>query len=168
MAHPAHPLPHPKHPPDECADLALCLAEMKKSRLKITAPRKALLHALIESHGPYTAENLHQRVTPKVCDLVTIYRTLASLEKAGLIQRCDFGDGTARYELAGKNHHHHHVVCRQCRQIEVLDDCALENLNRVPQKLGYTDISHSLEFFGLCPACAAVKPGKSEVPGVKK
>lgn len=150
----AHPHTHPRHHFDDCNDLTPWLVEMKKSHLKVTEPRKAILHALIESHGPYTVEEIHKLITRRICDLATVYRCLGSLEKAGLIKRCDFGDGTARYELATKSeHHHHHVVCKVCKRIDVLDDCELQDLNRVPRKMGYTDVSHSLEFFGVCPQC---------------
>jgi Fur family ferric uptake transcriptional regulator len=127
---------------------------MRKARLRVTEPRKAILHYLIEFHGPFTADEIHTGLTKPICDLVTIYRCLASLEKAGLIRRCDFGDGTARYELAAQNsHHHHHVICKECKKVKVLDDCQLADLNRVARKLGYSNVTHSLEFFGICPDC---------------
>lgn len=146
---------HPRHHYDDCDDLSPLIDEMKKAQLRITEQRKAILHALIESHGPFTAEEIHQIITKKVCDLATVYRCLASLEKTGLIKRCDFGDSIARYELATQNtpHHHHHVICKVCKKIEVLDDCELADLNRVPRKFGYTEVSHALEFFGICNDC---------------
>jgi Fur family transcriptional regulator, ferric uptake regulator len=150
----AHPHHHPQHRYEDCEDLTRLLELMKKAGLKATEPRKAIIHSLIESHGPFTAEEIHKLITRRICDLATVYRSLGSLEKAGLIHRCDFGDGTARYEIAAKSaHHHHHIVCRRCKRIEVLDDCELADLNRVPRKLGYAEVSHSLEFFGICPKC---------------
>ena len=130
------------------------LSLMKQAGLRITAPRRAIVQALLVSHGPFTAEELHKIITKKVCDLVTIYRCLASLEKAGLIKRCEFGDGTTRYELQEtQSHHHHHVICRICKKIEVLNDCELQDIERFASNRGYTGVSHKLEFFGICSDC---------------
>jgi len=143
-----------EHDPKEQYDLKSALEELKRARFRITEPRVAILQALIANHGPFTVEEIHKLVTKRVCDLVTIYRCLASIEKAGLIKRCEFGDGTARYELCEKkNHHHHHVICKSCKKIETLDDCELQEIDRFARKRGFAQVSHSLEFFGLCPAC---------------
>lgn len=131
----------------------LLLDQLRSSHLKVTAPRKAILQALVDDHGPFTAEEIHQGIPKKVCDLVTVYRCLTSLEKAGLIRRCEFGDGAARYELANTDDHHHHVICKECKKVEVLDDCELDSIDRFAQKMGFSDVSHSLEFFGICPRC---------------
>lgn len=132
------------------------LDNLRKSQLRVTESRVAILQALLEKHGPFTVEELHKSITKKVCDLATIYRSLGSLEKTGLIRRCEFGDGTARYELSEhENNHHHHVICRECKKIDVLDDCELQAIDRFAKKRGFTGITHSLEFFGVCSDCGA-------------
>lgn len=134
------------------------LEELKKSHLRVTEPRIAILRVLLEEHGPFTAEEIHKCIPKKMCDLATIYRTLASLEKTGIIRRCEFGDGSARYELSEhENHHHHHVICKVCKAVEVLDDCELNELAQYAQKRGFTEVTHSLEFFGVCPNCQQKK-----------
>jgi Fe2+ or Zn2+ uptake regulation protein len=129
------------------------LGALKKSSLKLTGPRRAILEALVEKHGPFTAEEIHKNITRRVCDLATVYRSMSSLEEAGILRRCEFGDGTARYELAEAGAHHHHVVCKSCKQIEIVDDQELEEIDRFARKKGYSDVSHVLEFFGICPNC---------------
>lgn len=137
--------------------LGQLLQKLRKSRLRITEPRIAILEVLVEKHGPYTAEEIYQSFTRKVCDLATIYRCLASMEKAGVIGRCEFGDGATRYELATHQDHHHHLVCKNCKKIEVLDDCELQEINRIAEKRGFVEVAHSLEFFGICPSCTKLK-----------
>ena len=127
---------------------------LRKANLRVTEPRLAIIQALLKKHGPFTVEEIQGNITQEACDLATIYRTLASLEKAALVKRCDFGDGSARYELKGQeDHHHHHVICKGCKKVEVLDDCELEAIDSFAQKRGFTEITHSLEFFGICPSC---------------
>ncbi len=130
------------------------LAELKQSKLRVTESRVAILEALVDHHGPFTIEEIHSQFTAKSCDLATVYRSMASLEKTGMVRRCEFGDGTARFELSEReSHHHHHVICKRCRRVDVLDDCELKEIDRIAQKRGFAEISHSLEFFGVCPNC---------------
>ncbi len=129
-------------------------ARLKQVGLKITQPRVAVMKALMEDHGPFTVEELKAKIPTRTCDLVTLYRSLPALEKAGLVRRCDFGDGPVRYEYQGEDgHHHHHVICRKCRKITSLDHCLIENLEKSLQKQGFSEITHSLEFFAVCEAC---------------
>ena len=130
------------------------LAALKKSGLKLTFPRKAIIQALHQNHGPFTAEEIHKLVTKRVCDLATVYRCLAQLEEARILRRCEFGDGTARYELTSQDEtHHHHLICIECKRIEIVDDRELEEIDRFARKRGFSNVSHSLEFFGTCPKC---------------
>lgn len=143
-----------KHQHAHSPTLEQVLGELKKAQLKLTTPRKAILQALVNEHGPFTAEEVLKKISRRVCDQATVYRTLASLEEVGIITRCEFGDGSARYEIAGETgHHHHHLICKKCKRVEIVDDCEVEGLDKVAQKRGFSDVSHVLEFFGLCPDC---------------
>ena len=128
-------------------------AALKKTGLKLTEPRKAILLALSERHGPFTAEEVHKLITKRVCDQATVYRTLTRLVEVGLLRRCEFGDGMARFEIAESGHHHHHLVCNECKRVEIIDDEEIEEIDRFARKRGFSNISHILEFFGTCPQC---------------
>ena len=135
--------------------------QLKAAGLKRTKAREAILAHLVRHHGPFSAKELQAALgRPKGArkyndlDTVTTYRCLASFEEAGLVRRCDFGDGTARFELRGGDHHHHHVICTSCRRIEKLADCELGALEARVKALGYENVRHVLEFSGLCRACA--------------
>jgi len=132
---------------------------LRNAGLKVTKPRLAILDLLASEHGPFTPDEIHVRVTQSkaagACDLVTIYRCLAKFEGLSLINRCDFGDGTVRYELGGKDHHHHHIICRICKRVDSLPDCPVEDKSIKMPKTGFRNVSHRLEFFGICPDCYA-------------
>ncbi len=131
------------------------LAKMKKAGMKSTTPRKAILTVFLQSHGPHTAEEVHRLISTKVCDLVTVYRTLLNLEESKILRKCEFGDRIARFELAEDEHtHHHHLICVDCKRVDVIDDEEIELIDRFASKRGFKNISHSLEFFGTCPDCA--------------
>ena len=56
-AHPHH------HHYNECDELDPLIQEMQRSQLRVTEQRKAILHALVEHHGPFTAEEIHKIIT---------------------------------------------------------------------------------------------------------
>jgi Fe2+ or Zn2+ uptake regulation protein len=133
------------------------VALLRQQRRRITGPRRAILDLLNSEHGPFTIEEVRRRLKTACGDTVTIYRTLATLEKLGLVQRCDFGDGVARYEFNDSEHHHHHVICRRCRHIETLAACMGQQVEQMAREMGYADVSHTMEVFGVCAACQKKK-----------
>ena len=58
-----------------------------------------------------------------------------------------------RYEFNHGDHHHHHLICRICQKVETLDLCVVDALERLVKQRGYAEITHQLEFFGICPDC---------------
>jgi Fur family ferric uptake transcriptional regulator len=138
-------------------NLDQALEQLRKHDLRVTEPRKAMLHILLHEHGPFSAEELHGKMGKKECDVVTVYRSLQAMEEIGVLRRCDFGDGTYRYEFNHGDHHHHHLICRVCRQVETMDLCVADSLERIARQKGYQNVTHTLEIFGICPKCAAAQ-----------
>lgn len=135
------------------AALDAALAKLRKNGQRVTEPRKALLTVLTREHGPFTAEELHRKLKGGLCDVVTVYRCLAAMEEIRLVRRCDFGDGSYRYEFNTGEHHHHHLICRVCGSVQTLDLCVVDGLERMARQMGYANITHMLEVFGVCPKC---------------
>lgn len=128
-------------------------ALFRKTGLKITRPRQVLIDAIGHVAAPFSAEDLFQATG---LDLVTVYRTLATLSDLGVLAKVDLGDSVLRYEIKDPTgSHHHHVICNSCRKVEPLDLCQVEGLESRLGELGYTGLTHRLEFFGLCPDCSA-------------
>ena len=129
---------------------------LRDAGLKATKPRLAIIDFLFHKHGPFTPDEIFQNVSGDEVDLTTIYRSTTALEKAGMLTRCEFGDGIARYEYRGNvdvSEHHHHVICRQCKKVTPLEICLTDTWEKVLAKMGYSDPGHTLEFFGVCRGC---------------
>ncbi|MGE3311475.1 MAG: Fur family transcriptional regulator [Limisphaerales bacterium] len=172
--------PHPgcNHHRPELGDLT---DHLRRGARRITGPRRAIL-AILQAHPhPMTNKEIFEALPPGECDLATVYRSLHLLEDMGLVERFDFGDGTARFEMARPGHqgHHHHLVCTECRTIHPIEDClALEWEAKIARESGFQMVTHKLEFFGLCPRCQkrgvrgeAQRPGRGQpnapVPATK-
>ncbi len=145
------------------ARLEEALGVLREHGHRITRPRVAILEALIARQGPVAIEVLHQSMPNGVCDLATVYRCLAAFEKIGIVRRSYFSEGTAIYEFTLGGDHHHHIICRECQKVEALDFCVVEGLERLVRDRGYRDVSHMLEFFGVCSTCAE-KPDPAKNP----
>lgn len=134
---------------------------LQNNGLRLTRGRVAIIEAMLDAHTPLTLSELHSRVTTERCDFATVFRFIQILEKKKLVARHAWNDRQPHYELSGLpgQHHHHHLICKNCHRVEEIDTCSVATLEKelVRQK-GYTDISHSLEFFGLCPSCQEPSP----------
>ncbi len=130
------------------------LAEALRTHgLRASKQRLAILKALQKTPCPAAAEEVFRALPAKTCDLATLYRNLSQWEKLGLLRRMQLGDGASRFELVEPHHHHHHIVCRKCRRVEHIHLCGMDQIETRLRKKGFRDLSHSLEFFGLCSSC---------------
>lgn len=136
--------------------LAELADRLRRGARKLTGPRQLVLEVLRRGHHPQTPKEIHAQLAGQPCDLATVYRSLRILADLGMVQRFDFGDGVARFELVaeGDDGHHHHLICRRCSRVVELDECFLEEIQRrIAAANGFRAVSHKLEFFGLCPGC---------------
>ena len=139
--------------------------KLRASDRRITAPREAILNVLRQHASPLTNKEIH-RLLRDDCDLATVYRNLHTLAEMGVVKRVDFGDGAARWELMADatDHHHHHLVCTRCSAIVEIDDCFPRSFEKaLATRHHFIEITHRLEFFGVCPKCQA-QPTESAPP----
>ena len=129
------------------------ISSLRRDKYRITEPRKALLRELIGSDRPLSAEELHAQLGADQYDLVTVYRNLETFESAGIATRIPTESGKSLFELNAAEHHHHHIICRKCHRAEKLDHCEVEKLEQLAAKLGFTEVTHVLELYGICDDC---------------
>jgi Fur family transcriptional regulator, ferric uptake regulator len=119
--------------------------------------QRAAIAALLENVDEFrSAQELHDELRRggENIGLTTVYRTLQSMASGGLVDtlRTDTGESVYRRCSA---HHHHHLVCRGCgATVEVAGDAAETWAAEVAREHGFSDVSHTIEIFGLCGECA--------------
>ncbi|MBQ0903847.1 Fur family transcriptional regulator [Micromonospora sp. U21] len=121
-----------------------------------TRQRSAVSALLAEVEGFHSAQDLHAmlRQRGERVGLTTVYRTLQGLADAGEIDVMRPPGGEHLYRRCSEGHHHH-LVCRACGStVEVAGPAVESWADRVAAQHGYADVSHTLEIFGTCPACA--------------
>jgi Fur family transcriptional regulator, ferric uptake regulator len=143
--------------PSAPVERELLVARVKSAGLKVTTARIALLDVLARSKQPLTIDQLFLLAGSETCDLVTIYRSMAAFERAGVVYRSGFSErgaalycpdagGTRRYPLLRKG-------------TEVIEDLDSESaaeiqtaIEKIKQRLharGYEGLQHIVEFFAL-------------------
>lgn len=131
---------------------------LKTKGLKLTQQRSIILHKVLSTHKHFAAEELLAALKRqhKGISKATVYRTLALLEEANLLNAIDFKFGYRMYEhtqLAG-HEHHEHIVCVECAKVVEFADAELETFHdRIAEQFGFEVVSHTYKIFGLCPAC---------------
>jgi Fe2+ or Zn2+ uptake regulation protein len=90
----------------------------------------------------------------------SVYRNLACLERAGVVQRIVTNDEFTRFELAEEvGEHHHHLICSACGTVRDFTVSAQvesnlgDALRRVARRNGFAIDHHRLDLVGTCDDC---------------
>ncbi len=130
--------------------------DLKKAGLKVTLPRVKILQILESARDHHlSAEDVYRILLESGDDigLATVYRVLTQFEEAKLVIRHNFAEGHSVFEL-DHGDHHDHLVCVKCGRVEEFVDKVIEERQEtVAKKAGYLITDHSLNIYGICPAC---------------
>ena len=124
-------------------------------RARLTPQRKAVLVAIGEMNGAFTAAEIHERARtehPRL-GLATTYRTLELLRENGSLHALRSA-GTPTYVRCHPEHHHH-LVCVSCGAVEDTELCAAPPAEELERRYGFSPQTHELEIYGTCRRCAA-------------
>lgn len=127
---------------------------------RVTHARKFLLNIICSYEGHFTASDLLERLRSRghPISLVTVYRNLPLLERAGLIRRTCLRGATARYERTWKRKHHDHLICDRCGKVVEFEYSAIDVLqDAVAAEHGFLPTDHHLELMGVCRECRAAE-----------
>lgn len=129
---------------------------MSPAPVRATRQRAAIADLLDELDDFRSAQDLHDalRRRGEGIGLTTVYRTLQSMAESGLVDvlRTDTGESVYRRCSAD---HHHHLVCRACgATVEIQGGHVEAWAADVAREHGFSDISHTIEIFGVCGDCA--------------
>jgi Fur family ferric uptake transcriptional regulator len=120
--------------------------------------QRAAISALLEKLDDFrSAQELHDELRRRGqgIGLTTVYRTLQSMSSAGLVDTLRTDTGESVYRRCSE-HHHHHLVCRVCGStVEVQAGHVETWAAEVARENGFSDVSHTVEIFGVCGDCLA-------------
>ncbi len=97
------------------------LAQLKeaccRAGLRLTPQRMEIFRELAAAADHPSADELHRRLLSKnpTISLDTVYRTLHTFARQGIIHKVETAESQARFEV--RKTHHHHLICRSCKDI---------------------------------------------------
>jgi len=128
---------------------------LKSAGLRITQPRISILTSLINRSMPARIEDIHDDLPPDTCDLVTVYRCLATFQDIGLVRLSYFHNGASAYQITLNSAAEtpYHVISKD-DEVQELDAGSASELRAVIAKIedrlrasGHNKVSHIVEFF---------------------
>ena len=127
------------------------LARLRSLGGRITGSRRDIVDFFYRHSGRFSADDLAARFP--AYDAATVYRTLNSLEDAGIVEHVHLGHGPATYRRAGANTIP--VVCEQCgKVIHVPHDEFADIGSRLRDTYGFAvDLGH-FAITGRCEHCS--------------
>lgn len=125
---------------------------------RMTKQRQAVLDELTRVHNFRSAQQIFddlQRNGQKV-GLATVYRNLQALADDHRVDMLRSGDGESLFRVCENSSHHHHLVCSSCGYTEEISQSEIESwVHEVAQSHRFTQVTHSMDLFGLCANCTA-------------
>ena len=131
---------------------------MTQASRRPTRQRAAVEALLREADEFSSAQELHARLRAAgdSVGLATVYRTLQALADGGEVDVLRSDSGEAVYRRCASAEHHHHLVCRRCGAAVEIEGPAVETwAQAVAERHGFSDLSHTVEIFGLCRECSS-------------
>ena len=126
----------------------------REAGLRVTPQRSEIFREMARSDAHPGAETLHASLKKRMpgISLDTVYRTLTTLERHGIITRVQVASSHSRFDARVEPHHH--FVCTECGTIR---DFASPKLDayRVPEAVRKWGRIRQcrMEVRGVCLAC---------------
>lgn len=124
--------------------------DLKKAGLKATLPRLRILEILDAGRKRhYSADDVYRELfeAGEEVGLATIYRVLTQFEAAGLVQRHNFDDGRAVFEMASEPHHDHMVCLDSGKVVEFFDEEIERRQREIARQHGFELQDHTLVLY---------------------
>ncbi len=128
---------------------------LKAAELYCTKCRVAILKVLVKANKPLSQGQIAQRLGKNRLNKVTIYRTLESFCRAGLVHKAFINKRAVHFELANRCSEircHPHFTCKSCGVTNCLIGLSVPVVKGL--KKGFVIHRQQVQLEGLCPKCA--------------
>lgn len=130
------------------------LEMLKSAGLYHTENRVSIMKILFNARKPISQDSIAGK-SEKHFDKVTIYRTLESLVKAGIVHKAFINKRASHYELAHRcteKQCHPHFTCTNCGSTHCLVGLSIPMA--AANYKGFTITHQQVHLEGLCPDCS--------------
>ena len=122
----------------------------------VTPERLEILDEILELSAHFKIDDIILKVTNSETKIsrATVYRSIKTIEEAGLIKYLRSINDEKIYEVVEE--HHDHMICEICGNIIEFHNKKLESLqNSICEQQGFTANRHTMKIFGVCKSCSS-------------
>ena len=128
---------------------------LNSAGMRFTSQRALVLEIIRQGQGHLDADEIYRRARnrqPRL-SLSTVYRTLKTLKKLGLIEELHFNEGRHHYEVK-PSAEHHHMVCLGCGKVIELNQPISRYIKRnIPEAKSFEIVETEIRMSGYCAEC---------------
>lgn len=127
---------------------------------RMTSARREIARVVASMRGAFTIENLAERMrieSPATGSVATLYRSVASMEASGYLERVGERDGSALYARCDSCDHHHHIICDGCGRTAKASCPVGPEFSAGAAAIGFTITRHEMTLYGLCESCQTTR-----------
>lgn len=138
---------------------------LREAGHKLTHARLTVLDVLEHSNGHLTSTEILDRVNQVDASIgrASVFRCLDLFTRMSFVRPTYIDSSVTPAYVLLPDGHHHHIICTSCGVVIEFEDCGLGDMaHMLEDRLGVKLAGHLLEFYGLCPACAAAPAADSE------
>ena len=128
---------------------------LRAAGYRLTRQRKAILNYLATTDAHPSAQQVFQEAKKDHpgLSLATVYNTLETLARVGLIRILDFQAMDNRHETNLVPHIN--LICTECGKIQDFEEGSTIHAGEVKEKFGFHVEDFRLEYYGVCSVCRA-------------
>lgn len=127
---------------------------LKKSGVRITPQRHAVLGYLLNSETHPTADEIYKSLESQFPNMsvATVYNNLRVLREIGLVRELTYGDNSSRFDCNMEKHYH--IICKSCEKIVDFHYPSLDEVESLAEQVTGFEVSHHrMELYGKCESC---------------
>ncbi len=133
------------------------IQKCRENHLSVTPQRLAIYREIMDDRSHPNPEIIYKRVKKEfpTISFATVYKTLETFEKHGIISVVTTIHNTVRYDPVTEPHHH--AICVRCKKVFDIFDEQLNQLS-VPEAVtrgGNQFLNYSIQFNIICADCLA-------------
>jgi len=133
------------------------IARLREKKYRLTPQRLEIVRLLSRDRSHPGAMDILSKIRktfPQI-SMSTIYYTLDTLKKEGLIGELEFYDRDNRYDVNVLNHIN--LICRRCGKIEDFTEALPFSSEKMEEQTGFRPVGMRFEYYGYCKGCGEKK-----------
>ncbi len=131
-------------------------SDLRRGGYRVTPQRAVILETIahLDRHSSVNEVFELAKVRLPGLDIATVYRTLETLHKAGLVDLLSTSGDSMRFSLRDRSNRHGHMHCRICgMEFEIPADCFSKMIDEIKTQYDFMVDGDHLTLGGICGDC---------------